>query len=186
MLWDAAGEPVLEIDADAVGEGAALLEALLLRTAEGDSAPLRVAEPDALAHGESEGEPLDDAEGDPEGEPLPHGEPVAEPHPEGVGLASGVREALGEALPLPLAEAHAEPLARPLALVLAVRRPSYYLGKDAGPLAELTDSHLRRMAAEERDRRRLESAQDHLDCLAAEPILHSLNEFQQHRTKVGV
>ncbi len=45
---------------------------------------------------------------------------------------------------------------------------------------------LRRMAAEERDRRRLESAQDHLDCLAAEPILHSLNEFQQHRTKVGV
>ena len=31
---------------------------------------------------------------------------------------------------------------------------------------------LRRMAAEERDRRRLESAQDHLDCLAAEPILH--------------
>lgn len=35
-----------------------------------------------------------------------------------------------------------------LALVLSVRRPSYYLGKDTAPLAELTDSHLRRMAAD--------------------------------------
>ncbi len=47
----------------------------------------------------------------------------------------------------PLAE-RARYFKQVLALVLAVRRPSYYLGKDAGPLAELTDSHLRRMAAD--------------------------------------
>ncbi|MFM7785292.1 MAG: transglycosylase domain-containing protein, partial [Gammaproteobacteria bacterium] len=36
-----------------------------------------------------------------------------------------------------------------LALVLAVRRPSYYLGHDAAALEQLTDSHLRRMAREQ-------------------------------------
>lgn len=35
-----------------------------------------------------------------------------------------------------------------LALILSVRRPSYYLGRDPAPLARLTDSYLRRMASE--------------------------------------
>ena len=47
----------------------------------------------------------------------------------------------------PLAE-RARYFKQVLALVLSVRRPSYYLGKDPRPLAELTDSHLRRMAAD--------------------------------------
>ncbi len=35
-----------------------------------------------------------------------------------------------------------------LSLILAVRRPSYYLGRDTSALARLTDSYLRRMASE--------------------------------------
>jgi len=35
-----------------------------------------------------------------------------------------------------------------LALILSVRRPSYYLGRDPAPLTRLTDSYLRRMASD--------------------------------------
>lgn len=35
-----------------------------------------------------------------------------------------------------------------LSLILSVRRPSYYLGRDTAALAKLTDSYLRRMASE--------------------------------------
>jgi|GEM_PF-3788325 hypothetical protein len=45
---------------------------------------------------------------------------------------------------------------------------------------------LRNIAAEEMERRRLESAQHHADRLAAEAVLHPLHELQQDRAKVLV
>ena len=47
----------------------------------------------------------------------------------------------------PLAE-RARYYKQALSLILAVRRPTYYLGRDTSALARLTDSYLRRMASE--------------------------------------
>lgn len=45
---------------------------------------------------------------------------------------------------------------------------------------------LRNIAAEEMERRRLESAQHHPDRFAAEAVLHPLHKLQQHRSEVLV
>lgn len=45
---------------------------------------------------------------------------------------------------------------------------------------------LRNIAAEEMERRRLESAQHHPNRLVAEPVLHPFHKPQQHRPQVCV